>query len=64
MWSADHFIRDLQQLLHGDIAQARIAAHDIAGDLAILIEHRHWSTTDCEQRIQKIAERLLTLRHA
>ena len=47
----------------GGGAQARIAAHDIAGDLAILIEHRQWATTDCDQRTQQIAERLLTLRH-
>lgn len=63
MWTADHFIRDLQQLLYADLGLARMAARDIAGDLAILIEHRQWATTDCDQRITQIAERLLTLRH-
>lgn len=35
MWTADHFIRDLQQLLYADLGPARMAARDIAGDLAI-----------------------------
>lgn len=62
MWTADHFIRDLQQLLRGDFPPAYTAAQDIAADLAILIEHRQWGTPDCEQRIQQIARLLLTLR--
>jgi hypothetical protein len=62
MWTADHFIRDLQQLLYGDLGPARTAARDIAGDLAILIEHRQWATSDCDQRIKEIAQLLLMLR--
>jgi hypothetical protein len=63
MWTADHFIRDLQQLLYGELGPARTAARNIAGDLAILIEHRQWATSDCDQRITQIAKHLLTLRH-
>lgn len=62
MWTADHFVRDLELLLEGSDWQACVAARDIAGDLAILIEHRQWATTDCDRRIGEIAELLLRLR--
>jgi hypothetical protein len=62
VFTADHFIRDLQQLLYGNPDAARSAARDIAADLAILIELRDGNTPDCEQRVKELSRVLLKLR--
>lgn len=56
------FVRNLDVLLRGDIAAARRAAQDIAGDLLILIEHVPWGTSELQRRTTTVACDLILLR--